>query len=397
MLEYIANQGNEQIDEIRKLAISIKDKQNIAISGEPGNGKSTTIQFVANLLQKGYFPRTVNQFEQEHAYKGAPQILNGETHYADTQLKKALRNGGVFVNEESSELSVPMQKYLSQLLADKDVFTIIDEKGNDFTLKELKENNDWNIDDFVYTETFNPLHNQTGRDNFVDSHKDRMNLIKYNDIDSCLGMYIALRDIGIKTTIPLINRGVIFDKGSNTLTFTEEYNTEKWKTLQGKELTPKQLKSQKKYKFFDRENFTEENKNEYISQISNIDSFFVDSVKFFTGIKYLINQKSVTKDSQFSDVKSEYSTRVTPDDLKILYPTLRLVKDTFQKYNSFCAAGFDKETAKFESIKDAINKITYGATANREYNGSGTQHDYITSVARNNGLLPQIRNANNEL
>ncbi|MGE0792765.1 MAG: AAA family ATPase [Candidatus Woesearchaeota archaeon] len=394
--EYVANQGTGKLDEIRTLALAIKNKENVALSGEPGNGKSTTLKFISNLLGKPYCPRTVNKFEQVFDYKGAPIIMNGNVIYTDTMLKRALRTGGVFVNEESSELSEPIQKYLSQLLADRESFTIIDEHGNEFTLKEMKEKFDWKIDDFVYSETFNPLHNETGRDNFVDSHRDRMNLKKYNDLDSLLSVYIALNDIGIKTKLPLTERGIIYDSDADKLIFTEQNKDRIWKDVSGKEVSKINLSKQKTYMFFNKEQFKDSDRESYIKSVDELDPFYIEAVKYFIGLKHLIN-KEPSMDSLSKYVKTEYVRDEAVGELKIVYPTLRLIKNTFKRYNSLVESGFGKEKARETVITDAINNITYGALANKSYNGSGTQEVFLTSKARSADLLPKIENASNEL
>ena len=165
---YIANQGElDEVDEIRWLVRAIGRRKHIALSGDPGHGKSSAVRYAAAMLGRKIFPRNCQLHEQTFDYLGRPMLEGGRTSYSVTQFTSALREGGILINEETSEMSPEIQKFLSTLLSDnyRD-FVVLDRMGNERTLAYMKEHEGWRIDDFVYIETFNPSRSTTGRDNF---------------------------------------------------------------------------------------------------------------------------------------------------------------------------------------------------------------------------------------
>jgi hypothetical protein len=289
--QYIANQSmtEEQLDdEVRWLFANMLSKSNISLQGEPGNGKSSAIRFIADLLGKTVFARNCDRYELTQAYTGLPSIKDGNSSYSNTALKRALKNGGIFLNEESSEMPPSVQKFLSSLLSDDRHDAIIPtEDGSDRTLEEWMNKEDWKVDDFIYMETFNPSHNASGKDNFEESHCSRMDTFEFSDIDSLLSAYIAFDRIGIDIDLPLEERGIL-NKGDGTYKFTEKKD-DTWFNLLGEKLSPDEISEENHstYLFFNRENLNPNLRDTILENIEKQGAFYLKAMKYLTLVRAL--------------------------------------------------------------------------------------------------------------
>ena len=389
---YIANQGEiPEIDEIRWLVNAIGRKNPIAISGDPGNGKSSAIRFAAYVAGIPVFVRNCQTHEQTFDYLGRPILEDGRTSYGLTQFTSALKEGGLLINEESSEMPSEIQKYLSTLLSDDWLdFVVLDEKGNERTLRYMRDHENWNVDGFIYSETFNPPAGNTGRDNFEFSHKSRMNSFNFRDIDSLLGMYIAFGAIGESFSLPLDERGVLSDSGR--IMFTESENGI-WHTIYGDILDDSQLIQHNTYKFFDRRSVEDNSVREKLfSEIKTKNPFYYDLMLFLTGVRGLVNPDVFEYDSL-----GERSARMIPErdkneTLIIVYPDQRMVMQGVLAFHSY-EEQFGEKVARLGATYDVMNKILHGALAKRELNNGASQADFLRVIASEAGLIPRPEDA----
>jgi len=389
---YIANQGEiPEIDEIRWLVNAIGLKNPIAVSGDPGNGKSSAIRFAAHVAGIPVFVRNCQTHEQTFDYLGRPILEDGKTSYALTQFTSALKKGGLLINEESGEMPSEIQKYLSTLLSDDWLdFVVLDEKGNERTLIYMRDNENWNVDGFIYSETFNPPASNTGRDNFEFSHKSRMNSFNFRDIDSLLALYIAFGTIGESFSLPLIERGVLFDHGRAIFT---ESSDGVWHTVYGDMLDDSQLMRQNTYMFFDRRSVEDNTVREKLfSEIKAKNPFYYDLMLFLTGVRGLVNPDVFEYDSL-----GERSARMIPErdkneTLVIVYPDQRMVTQGVLAFHSY-AEQFGEKVARLGATYDVMNKILHGALAKRELNNGTSQANFLRVIASEVDLMPRQEDA----
>jgi len=391
---YIANQGEiPEIDEIRWLVDAIGRKKPIALSGDPGNGKSSAIRFAAHVTGIPVFVRNCHTHEQTFDYLGRPILEDGRTSYALTQFTSALKEGGLLINEESGEMPSEIQKYLSTLLSDDWLdFVVLDEQGNERTLRYMRDHKNWNVDGFIYSETFNPPASNTGRDNFEFSHKSRMNSFNFRDIDSLLAMYIAFGFIGESFSLPLTERGVLSDHDTGRTTFTESADG-RWHTVHGDILNDTQLIQQNTYMFFDRRSVDDNAVREKLfSEIKTRNPFYYDLMLFLTGVRGLVNPDVFEYDSL-----GERSARMIPErdkneTLVIVYPDQRMVTQGVLTFYSY-AKQFGERVARLGAAHDVMNKILHGALAKRELNNGASQADFLRVIASEVGLIPRPEDA----
>jgi hypothetical protein len=387
---YIANQGElDEIDEIRWLAAALNRKKHIALSGDPGHGKSSAVRYVAGMLGLKVFSRNCQLHEQTFDYLGRPMLEGGRTTYTRTQFTSALREGGILINEETSEMPPEIQKYLSTLLSDNYLdFVVLDESGNERTLAYMKAREGWKIEDFIYVETFNPPRNNTGRDNFEFSHKSRVTPFTFRDLDSILAAFIAFQMIEEEFPVPLIERGLVQDNVSGEWLFTEK-RQDRWWASDGRPLDPLEIKHQKTYLYFPKTIAPDAAlRRSLIEEIRRKGSFYYDFLLFLAAVRALVNPDVFTYDSLGGKVARMIPEKDKGEVLLVVYPDQRMVTDGFEAYKDY-RSRFGESTARLAAAFDALNKILHGALRNRELNNNSTQADFLKLIAAEVGLLPR--------
>ena len=391
---YIANQGDiPEIDEIRWLINAISRKNPIALSGDPGHGKSSAIRFASEIADIPVFVRNCQTHEQTFDYLGRPILEDGRTSYALTRFTSALKEGGLLINEESGEMPSEIQKYLSTLLSDDWLdFVVLDEKGNERSLRYMRDNEKWNVDGFIYSETFNPPTGNTGRDNFEFSHKSRMNPFNFRDLDSMLAAYIAFDTIGESFSLPLVERGVLFDRDTSNITFTESTDG-KWRTINGNILDKTQMKQQNSYMFFDKRSVEDNTvKEKLFSEIKAKNQFYYDLMLFLTGVRGLVNPDVFEYDSLGERAARMIPERDKNETLLIVYPDQRMITLGFLAFHSY-KKQFGEKVARLGAAYDVMNKILHGALAKRELNSGTSQTSFLRVIASEVGLIPRPEDA----
>ena len=387
---YIANQGDVPgIDEVRWLVSAVARRKHIALAGDPGHGKSSAIRFAAELMDKPVFSRNCQLHEQTFDYLGRPILEDGKTAYSITRFTSALKEGAILINEETSEMPPEIQKYLSTLLSDNyPDFVVLDEKGNERTLRYMRDVEGWNIGRFVYTETFNPPMNNTGRDNFEFSHKSRVTPFTFKDLDSLLSAHIAFTTMGESFSLPLEERGVLWNPGSSSHLFTEKRNGI-WTTSTGVPLDGPDIQRQKRYRYFDRAAVHEAGTREpVIAELRRKGSFYHDFMVFLTGVRGLVNPEVFAYDSLGPRAARLIPEKDKAETLLIVYPDQRMVTDGFQAYRDY-RQRFDEQTARLGATFDTLNKMLHGALAARDLNNNCTQEEFLRMIAAELGLLPR--------
>lgn len=387
---YVAHQGSmSQVDEIRWLVNSISKGKNIALAGQPGNGKSSALRFVADILGQEVSGRTCHQHEQEFHYLGRPKMDDKKTSYASTQFIRALKEGMILLNEESSEMPRSIQKFISTLLTDDYLdFVVLAEDGSEATLREMRDEHDWKVNDFVYTETFNPPVNGN-RDRFEDSHKSRMSPFNFRDLDSLLGAYVALQRLDDNSLdLPLTERGVIYRGKGKEFTLTEKVDGT-WKTTKGEDLSEEDLENQATYQFFDRTSLEDsDTKDKLIAQLEEKGEFYVKYLKFLTAIRGLVDKKSIIYDSLATESKDLMSVDSGRNErLEIVYPDQRILQEGFQEYQVW-EEHLRPQEAMHEATYTMIDKMLHGSMKYRRING-GTQEDHLIAIASSIDLIPR--------
>jgi hypothetical protein len=387
---YIANQGElDEMDEIRWLARALSRKKHISLSGDPGHGKSSAVRFVANMLGKKVFSRNCQLHEQTFDYLGRPMLEGGRTTYTRTQFTSALREGGILINEETSEMPPEIQKYLSTLLSDNYLdFVVLDESGDERTLAYMKKHEGWKIDDFIYVETFNPPKNNTGRDNFEFSHKSRVTPFTFRDLDSLLAAFIAFQMTGEKFPVPLDERGLLYDNKSEGWLFTRKHQ-DQWWTSDGRPLEPFEIKTQKTYLHFPKTIASDAAlRTRLIDELKRKGEFYYDFLLFLAAVRALVNPDVFSYDSLGDKVSRMIPEKDKNEILLIVYPDQRMVTDGFEAYKDY-QSRFDETTARLATAFDVLNKILHGALRDRELNNNSTQADFLKLIAAEVGLLPR--------
>jgi hypothetical protein len=387
---YIANQGEvDEIDEIRWLARALSRKKHISLSGDPGHGKSSAVRYVAKMLGKKVFSRNCQLHEQTFDYLGRPMLESGRTTYTRTQFTSALREGGILINEETSEMPPEIQKYLSTLLSDNYLdFVVLDERGNERTLAYMQEHEGWKIEDFIYVETFNPPKNNTGRDNFEFSHKSRVTPFTFRDLDSLLAAFIAFRLIEEDFPVPLTQRGILHNSDSGEWLFTEKRH-DSWWTSDGRPLDQLEIKIQKTYLYFPK-NITSDAalRTRIIDELKRKGRFYYDLLLFLAAARAIVNPDVFRYDSLGDKVSRMIPEKDKGELLLIVYPDQRMVTDGFEAYKDY-RAKFGEATARLATTFDVLNKILHGALRDRELNNNSTQADFLKLIAAEAGLLPR--------
>lgn len=387
---YIANQGDlEELDEIRWLVRAIGRRKYIAVSGDPGHGKSSAVRYAARILGKKVFSRNCQLHEQTFDYLGRPVLEGGRTFYSITQFTSALKEGGILINEESSEMPPEIQKFLSTLLSDNyQDFIVLDRAGNERTLAYMKEHEGWRIDDFVYVETFNPPKSNTGRDNFEFSHKSRVTPFTFRDLDSLLSAFIGFQRIREDFPLPLLERGVLYDETSGTWFFTEKAG-DLWRTRDGRLLTEQESERQKTYRYFSRKILADNSvRNRLLDDLKRKGAFYYDLMVFLAGVRGIVISGVFNDDSL-----GRQASRLIPEKIKgeapvIVYPDQRMVTDGFEAYRDY-REQFGEATARLAVTFDILNKILHGALRERELNNNTTQGEFMRVIAAELGLLPR--------
>ncbi len=387
---YIANQGElDEIDEIRWIAGALSRKKHISLSGDPGHGKSSAVRYVAKMLGRKVFSRNCQLHEQTFDYLGRPMLEAGRTTYTRTQFTSALREGGILINEETSEMPPEIQKYLSTLLSDNYLdFVVLDESGNERTLAYMKEHEGWKIEDFIYVETFNPPKNNTGRDNFEFSHKSRVTPFTFRDLDSLLAAFIAFQMIDEKFPVPLTERGLVHDNDTGDWLFTEKHQ-DRWWTSDGRPLDPLEIKNQKPYLYFPKTITSDAAlRSRLIDELKGKGQFYYDFLLFLAAARALVNPDVFRYDSLGDKVSRMIPEKDKGEVLLIVYPDQRMVTDGFEAYKDY-RAKFGEATARLATTFDVLNKILHGALRDRELNNNSTQADFLKLIAAEVGLLPR--------
>lgn len=387
---YIANQGDiPEIDEIRWLVHAISRRNNIALSGDPGHGKSSAIRYVASIMKKAVFSRNCQLHEQTYDYLGRPMLVNGRTEYSITQFKTALKQGGILINEETSEMPREIQKYLSTLLSDDYLdFVMLDDMGNERSLGYMRDNEGWDIENFIYTETFNPPKSNTGRDNFEFSHKSRVNPFNFRDLDSILSAYIAFERMGEHFSIPLIERGILRDDSNGAYIFTENREG-RWSTSDGKTLSPEQTRLQETYCYFDRSIIEDRGVfNSLTGKLKGKGDFFYDFLIFLTALRGLVNPNVFSYDSLGERANRLLQEREKSETLSIVYPDQRVVTDGFRAYRDYLPR-YGEKAARIGVTYDTLNRVLHGALKERELNNNSNQETFLRIIATEVGLLPR--------
>ncbi|MBT3297943.1 AAA domain-containing protein [archaeon] len=399
---YIANQGKTSyMDEIRWLASAMRRKKNIALQGEPGNGKSSAIRFVADIFDRTVFARTCHIHEQEFDYQGRPAFSNGTTFYSDTELTSALRNkSAIFLNEESSEMPPHSQKSLSMLLTGDFLdFTVLDKQGNKVTLREMKDKHGWDVEDFVYAETFNPKRTTSGRDNFEFSHKSRCSPSIFNDIDSFLGAYVAFKTMGIDIDLPLEERGIIYEPKRDLLMYLEKNDSGNWMNIANKEVI-REVGKLATYQYFNRENVKHDSDawKKVKEQIEGQGDFYLSYLKFLTALRGVVNIKNITSgpDSLYQTISSEVRSEHTPEGngISLVYPDQRTIEVGFQTYKDNLELFGDSERATHATTYEILDKLLHGALADKMISSTGTnQWSHLAAIATSYDLIPKPKDA----
>jgi len=370
---YIANQGSGALDEVRWLISKLKLGQNVSIQGTPGNGKSSLVRFVADIMGKNLYSRACDVNDLISDYSGEVTMHNSGTQLSITPLRLALENGGIFLNEETSEMSGSIQKGLSVLLSDDRLdFNLPTIREQNFkTLNDYKKDG-WKINEFCYVETFNPSNNSVGKDNFEESHANRLASYHFQDIDSLLSIGIELQkqDISIPSLEKCIEQRGVSEK-LEFLNFVEGT----WKNFKKEE-----VKLAKAYSYCNSDKL-KENFNNIVEEINEVNSFYISLAKFFVEVKSCININSANTDSLFdSSIKSDVK------NLRLNSPTQRNYDSAIKTYEMFKNEGFNEDLIKSEIASEQIRAICYGAKAKKVLNGTN-QLEFLESIARKYSIL----------
>ena len=186
--------------------------------------------------------------------------------------------------------------------------------------------------------------------------------------------------------VPLQQRGLKWDADKGLYLFAQAEGN-KWVTPTGEKIAD--TDGMVTYTFYDRESTkTDAVKNKLIGQLNAKDPFYVDFLTFLTAVRSIMSKKEDVHDTLSKEAGNIASKHKKGDELVVVYPDQRLVQEGFQDYNDAKAA-YGAESARHVAAYNALEKMCHGAMGEREINTSGTQRQYLETLAREAKLLPR--------
>ncbi len=389
---YIPNQVTlEGIDEIQILSMAYCLKQNVALSGPPGVGKTELVEEFATLLSKNgdslekLFDITCDEYMTESPIVGYPSLSTTEngtfSKWVNGIASDAAEEGGILYLDEFDQLSGTVQKRLNSLFDER---------------RRIRRKDGKNInaeDGFFSVISYNPTE-KLMRADLEDSVADRFIHIPYNYLPSNLEESLILKsDIEPQNGYNVEKRGILF------------YDN--------------------KVKFLKEEDNNFVMLNSYASLDDLVDIFNLDDNSLFLTYQVSVSNQNTPNLNESYDrnkfgeklvefanhVRSfaDYGTNQLDDNIKqyftsnigettnvILHkPTVRILKAAIKQYDFLIDQGINADIASMYGTRLVINQIAYGKNGARTIGNKSTVKSSIEAIAEVVGLLPSVAQRTN--
>lgn len=379
--DYIANQlGTDYLDELQKMTICYLLKQNVALDGEPGIGKTESVLAFARIIGKEVFDKGCSEDTTENQIIGFPVLeeKNGatSTKYVDGPLTAAMRTGNIFYGDEFNLLRKDKQKRLNSAFDNRRYIIKSDNEKVDASPS------------FFSVISYNPSNTLIKKD-LDESVADRFIHIHYNPLPKELLTYIALKKISgdiEMENITLETRGILFLQ-NKVLFFVK--NSSGWTDFfTGKiidKMTIEKIEPMLKvYKTFIPKRTLRHIPETELRNNSHLKKFAENLTLFTDCIRNLIDKGSLEIDKRIASnlPDSQIFTK-----LNAHRPSLRLMIAALQQYNMLIKLGMNPQLGR-QYISDlCADCICFGQYRDIKV-GELTTLKIVNTVAELYGLIP---------
>jgi len=410
-ISYIANQLTEEgLDEVQRLFLANQLRQNVALCGPPGVGKSDLIVILSQILGSKLLEITCDERMTESPLVGYPVLEgNGSTRtgYKNGVMTKGLVEGSLVYLDEFDQLSGSIQKRGNSAndgrrrLTRRDGVVVISEDADDFNgfIKGYLDNGsreeeingqrvivsaDGELEVIVgksgsiTATSYNP--NPLGRANVEDSVADRFVNHFFGYLPDSIEAAIALRQAGLPVTLQgTETRGVYLQDGEATFL---KKDGGVWKGCWDEKLhAPTGLGGLVVY-----QTALKDSKISLETGDASLCDLALQLAKFNSVVRLFADYGTTRLEEE---VKG-YLTKLGDTTLVRLHkPSPRTLQYAIAQAKVLNAMGMPAEAVKHHATKLEIDQICYGSYRNKIVTGDVILYDALTMIAEGLGLLPR--------